>query len=73
MCPSLPGLAGQVLSLYREHVHPEFEWANFSLEEQDRILAGEGGRGGKGGDWEGTRGRGCGSGEGSGEACEGAV
>jgi hypothetical protein len=29
-----------VLSLYREHVHPEFQWTNFSLEEQDKILAG---------------------------------
>jgi hypothetical protein len=29
----------EVLSLYRELIHPEFKWENFSLEEQAKILA----------------------------------
>ena len=30
----------QVLSLYKEHVDPGFEWSNFTVEEQDKILKG---------------------------------
>jgi len=29
----------QVLSLYREFIHPDFTWTNFTLEEQAKILA----------------------------------
>jgi len=29
----------EILSLYKEHVDPAFEWRNFSLEEQDAVLA----------------------------------
>jgi len=29
----------QVLAAYKKHVDPDFSWTNFSLEEQDKILA----------------------------------
>jgi dTDP-glucose 4,6-dehydratase len=29
----------EILSLYKKHVDPAFEWRNFSLEEQDAVLA----------------------------------
>lgn len=29
----------EVLGLYKKHVDPSFEWKNFSIEEQDKILA----------------------------------
>ena len=29
----------EVLSLYKKHVDPSFEWKNFTIEEQDKILA----------------------------------
>jgi dTDP-glucose 4,6-dehydratase len=29
----------EILALYKEHVDPAFEWRNFSLEEQDAVLA----------------------------------
>ena len=29
----------EILQLYKEHCDPEFKWQNFSLEEQDKILA----------------------------------
>ena len=29
----------EILTLYKRHVDPEFEWRNFSLEEQDAVLA----------------------------------
>ena len=31
----------EILSLYKEHVNPEFTWENFSIEEQRAILASE--------------------------------
>jgi dTDP-4-dehydrorhamnose reductase len=36
-----PGLIShnEVLELYREHVNPEFKWDNFTMEEQNAILA----------------------------------
>ena len=30
----------QVLTIYREEVDPDFQWENFSIEEQAKILAG---------------------------------
>jgi UDP-glucose 4,6-dehydratase len=30
----------QVLTIYREEVDPDFQWENFSIEEQAQILAG---------------------------------
>jgi len=29
----------QILALYRQHVNPAFEWSNFTVEEQNQILA----------------------------------
>jgi hypothetical protein len=34
------GCLRQVLSLYKKHVDPDFTWANFTVEEQAKIIAG---------------------------------
>jgi len=31
----------EILSLYKEHVEPDFTWQNFSLEEQSKVIASE--------------------------------
>jgi hypothetical protein len=36
----LLGLGAQVLTLYKAHVDPSFEWTNFSLEEQSKVITG---------------------------------
>ena len=29
----------EMLEMYRKHIHPDFKWENFTLEEQAKILA----------------------------------
>ncbi len=31
----------EILALYKQYVDPEFEWKNFTIEEQNKILASE--------------------------------